>query len=458
MSNMRKTKGVAVGRESQGAPPAARSRTFFAGLLLALLAGPLLSGCMLQVKRNVEATARAGAIIGSVTYGGAVPADVVVVAVADPAGTPRVENYANLKPTGRYILLLAAGRSYDVVAFSDRNRNLRLDPGEPCGISSTTTLTPDEDGYVSVDLTLESGRLLPEKLSAALAGLPSITRRPLPVVVGNVADLSDPRFSAANGEKGLWQPFDFITETGIGVYFLEPYDPDKIPVLFVNGAGGSPQDWTGFFRRIDRSRFQPWFFLYPSGARLERSAETLASIVARLREQHRFDRLHVVAHSMGGLVARGFIDQALDQGRGEFITQFITISTPWQGHAGAWYGVEMAPATIPSWIDMVPGSDYQKGLFARKIGDKVPCYLLFGYRGGSAIFSDYSDGTVTLGSQLFFPAQEEARKVYGFNENHTSILTSGEVLSVVNHLLQDNDPHDGASGRAPSHHHKENAS
>jgi hypothetical protein len=61
---------------------------------------------------------------------------------------------------------------------------------------------------------------------------------------------------------GLWEPTRFLKEHGVGIYMLEVYDPDKTPVLFINGAGGSAQNWRYFLRRLDRTRFQAWFFLY----------------------------------------------------------------------------------------------------------------------------------------------------------------------------------------------------
>ena len=72
-----------------------------------------------------------------------------------------------------------------------------------------------------------------------------------------------------------------------------------------------------------------------------------------------------------------------------------------------------------------------------KVGDKVDYFLLFGYRGGSVIFSGNNDGTVALSSMLFQQAQQEARKVYGFEEDHTSILKSKEVFETVSKVFSE---------------------
>ena len=56
-----------------------------------------------------------------------------------------------------------------------------------------------------------------------------------------------------NARRGLWQPVEFVRQVGAGVYFLEPYDPDKIPVLFVHGALGHPGDWDAIVAALDRN-------------------------------------------------------------------------------------------------------------------------------------------------------------------------------------------------------------
>jgi hypothetical protein len=80
--------------------------------------------------------------------------------------------------------------------------------------------------------------------------------------------LDDELFSEENGSKGFWEPFSFNKDFGGNIYFLEEYDPEKIPILFIHGAGGTPKGWKYFIDSIDRNRFQPWYFYYPSGARI----------------------------------------------------------------------------------------------------------------------------------------------------------------------------------------------
>ena len=48
-----------------------------------------------------------------------------------------------------------------------------------------------------------------------------------------------------------------------------------------------------------------------------------------------------------------------------------------------------------------------------------------------------SDESVTMQSMLDPAAQEEAVRLHGYFENHTSILRSGEVSRALNVLLSD---------------------
>ena len=97
-------------------------------------------------------------------------------------------------------------------------------------------------------------------------------------------------------------------EKKIGLYFLQPYDPDRIPVVFVHGLFSTPFTWVETINglRADpeiRKRYQFWVFSYTTGNPILYSA-------LRLREElARADRVYpnhkpyvVVGHSMGGML------------------------------------------------------------------------------------------------------------------------------------------------------------
>jgi pimeloyl-ACP methyl ester carboxylesterase len=136
------------------------------------------------------------------------------------------------------------------------------------------------------------------------------------------SDLTTPLAYALNQKQlrnldsstaGLLDPAQ--TEKLQGLYMLEPYQPGKIPVLMIHGLWSSPITWMEMFNDLRgspeiRSRYQFWFYLYPSGEPFWYSAATLRKDLAQARAiidpQHRqmaLDQMVLVGHSMGGLVA-----------------------------------------------------------------------------------------------------------------------------------------------------------
>ncbi len=101
-----------------------------------------------------------------------------------------------------------------------------------------------------------------------------------------------------------------------GLYMLEPYQPGKIPVLMVHGLWSSPITWMEMFNDLRgspeiRSRYQFWFYLYPTGQPFWNSAAQLREDLAEARRiidpKHRqpaLDQMVLVGHSMGGLLSR----------------------------------------------------------------------------------------------------------------------------------------------------------
>ncbi|HEY5315919.1 MAG TPA: alpha/beta fold hydrolase, partial [Pirellulales bacterium] len=101
-----------------------------------------------------------------------------------------------------------------------------------------------------------------------------------------------------------------------GLYMLQPYQPEKIPVVLVHGLWSSPLTWTEMFNDLRsqpeiNQHFQIWFYLYPTGQPFWTSATRMREDLARMRQvldpDHRepaLDQMVLVGHSMGGLIAR----------------------------------------------------------------------------------------------------------------------------------------------------------
>ena len=401
-------------------------------LLVALCVA--VGGCSLIKLREESKTFYASTVlVGRVDNPSGWSGPVIVAAYARKSGRISIVHHTMLHEPGGYELIVPKGK-FGLFAFGDTNGNNVFDAGEPAGeYTGTAPIIATGTGVVaSLDLVLKDAS--PARITIPVGTSFNVSAAPPhSTQAGALANLDAPIFSAENGTRGYWAPMEFFKAVGGNVYFLEPFDPNRIPILFVHGAGGSPQDWRYFFDHIDRSRYQPWFFYYPSGAALDSMAYLLYWKLFNLQLKYHFETLYITAHSMGGLVARTFL---LNHG-GQFpqAKLFVSLSTPWAGEATAELGVKHSPAVVPSWIDMQPQGRFMQALFERRLPPTVDYYLLFGHKGGYSMLRPNNDGTVTLASQLRNSAQAEARMVYGFDEDHVSILSSPQVLAQYQTIL-----------------------
>jgi hypothetical protein len=157
-----------------------------------------------------------------------------------------------------------------------------------------------------------------------------------------------------------------------GLLMLEPYRPDRIPLVLVHGTASSPARWAEMLNEFEsdpvlRSRYQFWFFIYSTGNPILYSAsllrEALRETVSELDPEGRdsaLRRMVVIGHSQGGLLTRlqvtssgtqfwdnisdrpfgeievapetrETLERALFFERQEFIERVIFISTPHRG-------------------------------------------------------------------------------------------------------------------------------
>jgi len=99
-------------------------------------------------------------------------------------------------------------------------------------------------------------------------------------------------------------------EKKTGLYFLQPYDPDRIPVVFVHGLISTPFDWVQTINGLQadpelRKRYQFWVFAYPTGNPVLYSALRLREELAKVDKLYPNHKDYVlVGHSMGGLLSQ----------------------------------------------------------------------------------------------------------------------------------------------------------
>ena len=99
-------------------------------------------------------------------------------------------------------------------------------------------------------------------------------------------------------------------EKKTGLYFLQPYDPDRIPLVFVHGLISTPFDWVKTINGLQadpeiRKRYQFWVFAYPTGNPVLYSALRLREELAKVDKLYPKHKDYVlVSHSMGGLLSQ----------------------------------------------------------------------------------------------------------------------------------------------------------
>ena len=111
-----------------------------------------------------------------------------------------------------------------------------------------------------------------------------------------------------------------------GLYLAGPYQPGKIPVVFVHGTASSPARWAEMFNTlyadpVVRDRYQFWYFIYNTGnpilysaALLRDSMRDLVQAVDPPGTDAALKQMVVIGHSQGGLLARLLISSSGERG------------------------------------------------------------------------------------------------------------------------------------------------
>jgi len=203
-------------------------------------------------------------------------------------------------------LMPGVGAPVEVIADDD----VQLDEFEvKRGYSASTA-------YVSFDgNTAKLGLVNPfEKLDVGVSGY----------TVPIAADLTAPLAYAIAKEQPqklglarLLKPASYEDTTRL--LRLQPYDPERIPVLFVHGLKDTPTSWAPMINHLHgipeiRRNFQFWAFSYPSGYPYPYSAALLRQALDRLNETYPgHKKMIVVGHSMGGVIARTLVTDPGDE-------------------------------------------------------------------------------------------------------------------------------------------------
>jgi len=336
-----------------------------------------------------------------------------------------------------YALSLPAGK-YDLVVLADKDENKILESSEAVGRHQLDlSLTANSEKVLTgIDINLSNDEV-DWRINISVPEIPEI-EEPLFYPQGAIRRLDDPIFGPKLSTLGMYEPAAFLERAPMMFYTLEEYLPYKIPVVFVHGIGGTVREFIPIIEKMDRERYVPFFYYYPSGSDLEHSAENFYQIFLSGSLFPRIgSSLIIVAHSMGGLVAREALNLQQGPESENKVALLITVASPFGGHPDATSGVKNAPMVLPSWRDLDPDGQFVRELFRKPLADSIQHLLLYAYANPDTLkLGKNSDGVVPLDSQLHPVAQNQSSRNIGFNSSHTGILKNEAAIDYIIKSIQ----------------------
>lgn len=119
--------------------------------------------------------------------------------------------------------------------------------------------------------------------------------------------------------RGLWDALTPTPERAPQLYLMEPYHPDKEPLIMIHGLYATPLIWARVSNELwadpaIRRRYQIWHYHYNTSAPALYSARLLREQLRELRDlldpagrDPAMQRTTLLAHSMGGLISKALV-------------------------------------------------------------------------------------------------------------------------------------------------------
>ncbi len=412
-------------------------------LLSLIVSGLVVSSCaMKDLKENLDAAKQEyGYFKGQAGLADDSSNILVGVFKRDENGLSRANYRAVTSSEPFYVLLTKA--DYVIFAFSDTNGDFAYQAGEPAARIDDPFINwfsdmPGQDRVDYAALQIEEIKLakttvLEQKLDFSLTELRKDAR-----VSDNflrIVSWDDEMFSEENASRGLWEPIWFQEEIGYGLYVLKEFDPTKKSILLVHGITDTPRVFETLADAIPAD-YQVLLFHYPSGFPLEYTAYILNHAIDELIRRDQIPQLDIIAHSMGGLVSKGLLVQADDALR-QKLRLFISIASPFGGHASAAAGTKWSPVVAPVWWAMAPDSSYLQVTDELDLSQGPRHHLIYSFSHETGGENEGDDGVVTVKSQLTASAQRNATALYGIADNHTGVPHNPCTVALVTAILQD---------------------
>ncbi len=221
------------------------------------------------------------------------------------------------------------------------------------------------------------------------------------------------------------------------------FHPEREPLILVHGIDGDPKNFQALVDRFKNDQERQLYVLcYDDNARRTSlnggdMAEELRSLQRRLGPER---DVTIVAHSMGGIVARRALNE-LSTGPGGGIDRFgdvrtIAVDTPWHGYDGpsdegvGGFLMNFARPFMPDGFEDMRGeSEMFRGLFSPELPDNVSIDLVFAQGG-----HDIADYTETFLKPL-------ARSLVGLYQDDQPVRGEPKLMNFWSALLDSSQYH-----------------
>ena len=178
----------------------------------------------------------------------------------------------------------------------------------------------------------------------------------------------------------------------------KPNPTDQTLVIFVHGYNSTPERNRPLIAGIEKSGYRCATFKYPNDHRIAASGKLLSKELTKFAKRYPLQKISLVTHSMGGLVARECLENPkLDPGN---VTKLIMLAPPSHGSMLAYYAMgadilehgirkektsftnrlkaSIADGLSEAVEDMKPGSKFLKHLNSLPRNKKVRYSILLG--------------------------------------------------------------------------------
>ena len=184
------------------------------------------------------------------------------------------------------------------------------------------------------------------------------------------------------------------------------------PVVLLHGFAMNRTNWIWLGRRLAKRGIGPLYGTsYFSPQSVRRSAEHLQRFIERVCAREKCDRVDIVAHSLGGVVARYYIERLDGAGR---IGRVVTIGSPHNGTLLARLGI-----FFPSARETIAGSSFYSDLGPLVAREGIGFTSVWS-RADAIIEPPESSSIAPVGEDRVFE-----------NLGHLSLLLSPRVLDTV---------------------------